>query len=1232
MVAPDSCRIPDNAGTLLLQTCGTCLYEIAKLRHDVQQIAHSLANHDPPILDKKLGLTESSDLAIADEALGSSCAIKDDTLREFLLSEMQDGKIGVELRGLAGANRWATKADAEADEGNQEEIQGNRLGDMLATEYSDGNIHAVVLRNGLLITETSQVQEIIKAEAEMATKGADDSNPEGQEERSSVIVFPKFSKLSWPLMEVLLQWCRRERLTPPLDLLCEMVKNLLQGDKANVDVMALLRLIGEGMGRSMATVGMHSDGRFFTTSSKGPGVEDNIATKGPLPLFHQAGRGFGESMDDEDDQELKRALRCLSEQFAAVQATCGAVQEGEKLRAPGVLLGLMSILRGDRVEKEKETETESEAKEVEAPVSCGAALWAYEHLLARGGPEKPKPKPEVSQNQSQNESQSQEQQAQEVYEEEEEDAQSGGDRESEDSETGSQASGEKSGMVSDEKNRAGATTDDAQPSSEAGPGDSWEKSSPRGGASPTTNAELKRGDVQAAFLACFKDDLLQARHLFMSQLNNLFKMRNGGDSLRYKEVGFEKLHELVLAIPGLQLHGSGNQMEIRVFDRSGLEEFCDKMLEGRAVPRCEKQIPVPESFQKQVVEVFRRAGSREIPAKDFRNLWNSFFPAERLQCKDFGFRDMRGLLANIPVINKVGGKYNARYVLRNDISLAPNGGNSSVSVPGSSGQDASFIGGQPLKIPMSKSPPQNIVEGLTPSSSHELAPQGPGWGLSMPACLSSQRQMPPGTWGPSQQAMGVRSLEGATPTSSAATEEATNSRTLGSSVGIRGIRSMPQQERWETRSSELNSLQQWRTWPRGGRPEGTISDEVHGLGSRGLGDVRFDVDHRDDFEAHLAVDPSVVPTGEDSQRVMPPGLGAGLGALRGPDRIPVAPGTTPGTVWPVEEMGADRSRYFAMRMREEPGSQMAASASGAGLLMPVQLTTGQQAGDSALAPETEVARRDSNAGIDSQGVSSRTPSMLGMPQNIIIHRTNALEAEEEDEAEKLWRERRNQRTKNRGKGYFASSPGAFSSESRDASRHQGKFDMHTLYQARLRSDRHCVVVDFATSRVLFSSALCDSLFEQMIPLLQRDVTELIYEDDRLTFSASIIYLNLGNFSVMEPQEMRILSAGGVVPAKLFGEQLVGSWWWLDFAPCTPEDESVGGLSGSSAAGASGASPGRSWHPLGGSAAPSVGPWHTLGSTMSGFGAGGSCVSENAATAGPSSPHGQDAWNAERVCL
>jgi len=146
------------------------------------------------------------------------------------------------------------------------------------------------------------------------------------------------------------------------------------------------------------------------------------------------------------------------------------------------------------------------------------------------------------------------------------------------------------------------------------------------------------------------------------------------------------------------------------------------------------------------------------------------------------------------------------------------------------------------------------------------------------------------------------------------------------------------------------------------------------------------------------------------------------------------------------------------------------------------------------------------------------------------------------------KQRRLQRKTSKNAGFYVSSPGAISTEDRDASKCQGKFDMSTLYQAQLRTDRHCMIVDFSSGRVLQSNELCDALFETMCPLPQREVADLIHEDDRLDFLDCIMYLSISKFTVLDPRGLRILTAQGTRHAALSGEQLVGTWWWLDLAP------------------------------------------------------------------------------------
>lgn len=123
---------------------------------------------------------------------------------------------------------------------------------------------------------------------------------------------------------------------------------------------------------------------------------------------------------------------------------------------------------------------------------------------------------------------------------------------------------------------------------------------------------------------------------------------------------------------------------------------------------------------------------------------------------------------------------------------------------------------------------------------------------------------------------------------------------------------------------------------------------------------------------------------------------------------------------------------------------------------------------------------------------------------------------------------------------------------RDASKDQGKFDRATVYQAQLQSDQHCLIADLSSLRVLFANSRCSSLFEPLNPLSTREVHELIHMDDRTNLSACLVYLNIGKFSVLEPQPICILTAMGTQRASLSGKQLAGSWWWLTFSPLSEE--------------------------------------------------------------------------------
>jgi len=128
---------------------------------------------------------------------------------------------------------------------------------------------------------------------------------------------------------------------------------------------------------------------------------------------------------------------------------------------------------------------------------------------------------------------------------------------------------------------------------------------------------------------------------------------------------------------------------------------------------------------------------------------------------------------------------------------------------------------------------------------------------------------------------------------------------------------------------------------------------------------------------------------------------------------------------------------------------------------------------------------------------------------------------------------------------FVTTPGALSSDDRDASKHQGKFDMGALYQAQLESDKFCMIVDFYKSRIVFSNALCDSLFQTLSPLPQRDITDLVFEDDKVNFSSAVMYLSIGKKTYLEPQKIRVDTAQGVRFAMISASQLADPLWRVD---------------------------------------------------------------------------------------
>lgn len=145
--------------------------------------------------------------------------------------------------------------------------------------------------------------------------------------------------------------------------------------------------------------------------------------------------------------------------------------------------------------------------------------------------------------------------------------------------------------------------------------------------------------------------------------------------------------------------------------------------------------------------------------------------------------------------------------------------------------------------------------------------------------------------------------------------------------------------------------------------------------------------------------------------------------------------------------------------------------------------------------------------------------------------------------------------------HFVSSPAATGQSGVEGSEfHQGKFDMASLYQGKLRTDRSCMVVDFATGKIQFSNVQCDQLFSSLTPLPQREVVDIVIPADRHNFWMIMLYMGIGKFSVLEKQQYSIITGDGPRPAIICGEKLVGPLWWIDCelvqeeaAPAMPEE-------------------------------------------------------------------------------
>jgi len=204
----------------------------------------------------------------------------------------------------------------------------------------------------------------------------------------------------------------------------------------------------------------------------------------------------------------------------------------------------------------------------------------------------------------------------------------------------------------------------------AGNGDSSAPQRP-----PNLTADVKYD--QWKLVSVFRHEFVNNRSLFLSQLNNLYTVRTNGQTVPYKEHGYPKLRDFLLAIEGLEVSGQGNAMVVtaneeliqRLKDDPSFQE--SSISNGHIAAEGETSGKVvPEDIVNKLRSLFEKYPDG-IPASALTKMYHAHFPNEVLSFQELGFRGTRDLLAAIPQIGKCGSKQTAKYIWREEGAPVP---------------------------------------------------------------------------------------------------------------------------------------------------------------------------------------------------------------------------------------------------------------------------------------------------------------------------------------------------------------------------------------------------------------------------------------------------------------------------------------------------------------------------------------------------------------------------------
>mmetsp|Transcript_115395 Transcript_115395/g.203684 ORF Transcript_115395/g.203684 Transcript_115395/m.203684 type:complete len:1219 (+) Transcript_115395:108-3764(+) len=1200
---------------LLLRTCCACLEELTEIRRELRAVNDRVCALDEYVakLDGTVPPSgrgsaapsrrpqEASSAEHEAGGLRELCVVQDRALHGIFMEACEDGQLCMELRALA------ERAYSSFPGGKCASACGWLQGALLS-ELRRGNLRAVAFQaapNAGSLASVGKVSRVCRVnDVEAALIKQLQSPTESQD--IAVIFSPIFGQSCWQLLEAVLCWCRRERLTARMDLAHGMMRSFLRDGDGLRDI-DLLVLIRSASLQSRAAVHLEERGDVVLQST----IAVPAASDAPFPHYRT------ETHEDMIRQAKSGSSGDAELLLAAEKAAASHIAELQILGGGGVpsfdILSVMALLR---------TPHFAQAAEVPSLLRsalAGAVVWAYEarrEELAGAGQVEAQTFASNSNScmEGQSEAFAEAMQAplpvlaqpplpvatapspllqasllaeHKVHISEVQAAQTMPTLSVTTAAATAIAAGERADQA--DSNSESSIIEDDSPAQVDG---SWSPSSPTRGTSHV--------EQQAAFIKCFNDELVGQRPLLLSQLNNLYKMRSG-EELNYKASGYEKLRDFLMDIPGLMLLGRGNRMQVRLSDPAEFEAFQERL--GRLAEAKTSQLqfrmpkPLPESLQQRLLELFLNAEGHEILLKNFLNAWNYRYPTEQLAYRSLGFRDVRGLLCNVPFLEKVGGKTDARYVLRcnddlqhmlNKTAQAESTQAKSHMVQANGVQHTS----QPISLAtqtsqgrMTPAPMEPLSIDYFSGSGAKTAPATPvgrafngnpmlvrpryemqnlspgrvdlqGHGGSTANMMQAQRMPTASNTRPPQSnsSTPLAGMCGSGPVF-ASSPLASSGMGVGIDLGITGT-DPPKGEGMSAGRMLHGNGNASATGPTtsalGGKstppfvPGGLLTNtvntvtKVQGSGQPNHGStalvppppahwpetpslergVPAAVPLTDGPPAHLSnkllVNGRWVQNGRQGAEDSSPTRGAirGFGGA--------ATGFGQGGLPGVNSLGGIHS------LGSSPGLGASDLELSGSLILPTTVV--------------EDRREDDSGNTESEGLFNEHKSRANV--------TN-LDSTSEHSISKVARKsgRRLDR-KNKNASFFVSSPGAFSSETRDASIHQGKFDMSTVLQTQLRQGSPCLVCDISGGQVMVTNTECEDLFESVDlkrQLVQCDIFSLIHQDDRDKFSTFFAYLMVSERSRMDPFEIRIVTMlGHTRKVRAEGVQLIGVWWQFDF--------------------------------------------------------------------------------------